>query len=123
MFVLILVLLSVIAVQRNDSFRQARLRRNLAALRRAKMEAAFAARRAQFLTDRIGSEYTLPAAGQAQVVIDGTRISVSGPVQVVVKGHPVSGVAPADAQTTVCLASENEGCRDCGSSAGGWVQF
>ena len=102
MFFLFLILLIVFLANKN-SVRQARLNRDLAALRREKTEAARA----------------LPAAGRAQVVIDGTRISVSGPVQVVVKGHPVSGLAPADAQTTVYLASENEGCRDCGPSAGG----
>ena len=122
MFFFLLILL-ILSLANRDSVRQARLNRSLAALRREKMEAALAARRAQARIDQIEAARALPAAGRAQVVIDGTRISVSGPVQVVVKGHPVSGVTPADAQTTVCLASENEGCRDCGSSAGGWVQF
>ncbi len=122
MFFLFLILLIVFLANKN-SVRQARLNRDLAALRREKTEAALAARRAQARIDQIEAARALPAAGRAQVVIDGTRISVSGPVQVVVKGHPVSGVAPADAQTTVYLASEHEGCRDCGPAAGGWVQF
>ena len=122
MFFLFLILL-IVFLANKESVRRARLDRDLAALRREKTEAALAARRAQARIDQIEAARALPAAGRAQVVIDGTRISVSGPVQVVVKGHPVSGVTPADAQTTVCLASENEGCRDCGSSAGGWVQF
>ena len=122
MFFLFLILL-IVFLANKDSVRRARLNRDLAALRREKTEAALAARRAQARIDQIEAARALPAAGRAQVVIDGTRISVSGPVQVVVKGHPVSGVTPADAQTTVCLASEHEGCRDCGPAAGGWVQF
>ena len=122
MFFLFLILL-IVFLANKDSVRQARLNRDLAALRREKTEAALAARRAQARIDQIEAARALPAAGRAQVVIDGTRISVSGPVQVVVKGQPVSGVTPAGAQTTVCLASENEGCRDCGPAAGGWVQF
>ena len=122
MFFLFLILL-IVFLANKESVRRARLDRDLAALRREKTEAALAARRAQARIDEIRAARALPAAGRAQVVIDGTRISVSGPVQVVVKGHPVSGVTPAGAQTTVCVASEHEGCRDCGPAAGGWVQF
>ena len=94
MFIFLLILL-ILSLANRDSVRQARLNRSLAALRREKMEAVRTARRAQAQIDRIEAARALPAAGQVQIVVNGTRISASGPVQVVVDGSTVYSVTPA----------------------------
>ena len=95
MFFFLLILL-ILSLANRDSVRQARLNRSLAALRREKMEAVRTARRAQAQIDRIEAARALPAAGQVQIVVNGTRISASGPVQVVVNGSTVYSVTPAE---------------------------
>ena len=94
MFVL-LIILFVFLANKDGVSRQARLNRDLAALRRAKMEAEFAARRAQTRIDQIEAVRALSVAGQVQVTIDGHTVSASGPVQVVVNGNTVYSVTPA----------------------------
>ena len=61
MFFLFLILLFVFLANK-DSVRQARLNRDLACLRRRKMEAVLAARRAQVRIDQIEAARAIPAA-------------------------------------------------------------
>ena len=91
MFALVLILLFVLSAKKNGDSRQARL----AALRRQKVEAVLAARRAQARIDRLEGVKALPAEGQVQIVVNGVTVIASGPVRIVADGNTVCSVTEA----------------------------